>query len=375
MSEAITEAFESDAYEAAGEAEYEGEAFEAAEYAGEADFAGEAGSEGFSEDARSDARRRRERQRQIMLARRRQAQPRRRPSPPPRRPAAPGPRQAIAAIRSDVRDLNLDTKLDLDAVRRALDEANRRGDKAMYSALLSILANQALATYEPNLNNHQVVSAAIRWAPSLLLSSSKKRPGIEGFVLSPPVLAGAVVAGILISGHFINAPQGVRNIIVTVPSPLAVNSKFTGTPVDNNGAPVTGATVTWSSQNSSIIGVNSDGTISSLGTGKTQVAATVGKLTVWTPVEVEPSDPGNATQAVSNIIVSVPSPLAANSKLTGTPVDSSGASVPDATVTWSSADSSIVKVNSDGTVASVGTGKTQVAATVGNLTVWTRVKV
>jgi hypothetical protein len=296
MSEAFTEAFEAEVYESSGETGFEGfegEASGEAGLEGEGGFEGETSYEGYPEDARSDARRRRERrQRQIMQARQRQAQLRRRPSPPPpRRPAVPGPspRQTIAAIRSDVRDLNLDTKLDLDAVRRALNEANRRGDRAMYSALLSIVGNQALATYDTSLGSHQAVGAAIRWAPSLLLSSSKGRPGIEGFLLSPPVIAGAVVAGIAVSGHFINAPKGVRDIIVTVPGSLAKGT-FTGTPVDGKGTIVTGVTISWSSQDPNTLAVDSGGGFTAKSAGSTQVAATVPGFTKWTPVVVTPAD-------------------------------------------------------------------------------------
>jgi hypothetical protein len=257
MSEAYPEAYESEAYEAYGEAGYEGEA--AGEAAGGAGYEGEAGNEGeagyeaYGEDARSDARRRRERQRQIMLARQRQAQLRRRPAASPQRPAPPpGSRQAIAAIRSDVRDMNLDNKVDLDSLRRALSEANRRGDRAMYSSLLSILGNQAIATYEPSLANHQVVSAAIRWAPSLLLSSSKRKPGIEGFLLSPPVLAGAVVAGVLISGNFINVSTDAHSISIGAPAPITMgdpSGSLAAVALNKAGQPLPNVALSWSSQN------------------------------------------------------------------------------------------------------------------------------
>jgi hypothetical protein len=296
MSEAYNEALEAEAYEAAGEVGYEGEAAGEAGYegeaAGEAGYEGEADYEAYGESARSDARRRRDaRQRQIMLARQRQAQLRRQPPPPQRRMAgpAPTPRQTIAAIRGDIRDLNLDTKVDLDSLRRALNEANRRGDKAMYSALLSIVANQALSTFDPSLENHEVVSAAIRWAPSLLLTNSKGKPGIEGFLLSPPVLAGAVVAGVLISGHFINAPHSVSDILVSFPSPLGASGEFTGTAIDRNGKTVD-ATITWYSQNPSILNVNSDGNYNSVSAGDTTVSAVVPGHTTRTDVTVLASD-------------------------------------------------------------------------------------
>src|SRR5690242_11601409 len=127
MSEATIEALESEAYEgegeAYGEAGYEGEAYGEAGYEGEA--YGEAGYEGYGESAKSDARRRRARQRQILAARR--AQQRRLPAPPPRRPVvtAPSPSQrpAMTAIRSQ----DLDLKMELDSLRRQLAKARRNG--------------------------------------------------------------------------------------------------------------------------------------------------------------------------------------------------------------------------------------------------------
>src|SRR5689334_22220593 len=100
MSEATIEALESEAFEGTGEAGYEGEAL------------GEAGYEAYGEATRSDARRR-ERQRQIMLARQRQAMlarqrqaPPRRPQPA-RRPAVTTPTPAVRAVRPEVQSRDL----------------------------------------------------------------------------------------------------------------------------------------------------------------------------------------------------------------------------------------------------------------------------
>ena len=156
MSEATFDAVESEAFEAA-EAMFEGEA-------GEASSEGEATEqesyEGYPEDARSDARRR-ARQRQILLARQRQAQPRRpAPSPPPRRPAVTGPsqRQVMTAIRS----LDLDTKVELDSLRRALNEANRLAYRNAWAAEASVAASQVLDSFDTGLAPHDWAKALIR---------------------------------------------------------------------------------------------------------------------------------------------------------------------------------------------------------------------
>jgi hypothetical protein len=355
MSEAFTEAFEAEVFESSGETGFEGfegEASGEAGLEGEGGFEGETTYEGYPEDARSDARRRRERrQRQIMQARQRQTQLRRRPSPPPpRRPAVPGPspRQTIAAIRSDVRDLNLDTKLDLDAVRRALNEANRRGDRAMYSALLSIVGNQALATYDTSLGSHQAVSAAIRWAPSLLLSSSKGRPGIEGFLLSPPVIAGAVVAGIAVSGHFINAPQGAQSISIGNPSPINAGSSgtMTGVALDRHAHPLPNVGLTWSSQKGLLTFTNAATGAYTAGSnpGQDFITATGGGVTngvfvtIVADTTAAPATPTPATPAVQDISILGPAqiPTGASGIMAATAVDQNGRPLPSIGLTWSS---------------------------------------
>ena len=362
MSEAFTEAFEAEAYESSGETAFEGfegEASGEAGLEGEGGFEGETSYEGYPEDARSDARRRRERrQRQIMQARQRQAQLRRRPSPPspPRRPTVPGPspRQTIAAIRSDVRDLNLDTKLDLDAVRRALNEANRRGDRAMYSALLSIVGNQALATYDTSLGSHQAVSAAIRWAPSLLLSSSKGRPGIEGFLLSPPVIAGAVVAGIAVSGHFINAPQGAQSISIGDPSPITAGSlgTMTGVALDRHGHPLPAVGLTWSSQKGLLTFTNAatgaytagptpgQDFVTAAGGGVTSgIFVTIAAAPAGPPGMMTPSGrPGSAVPVAQDINILDPGQIAtgANGMMAAIAIDQNGHPLPSVGLTWSS---------------------------------------
>jgi hypothetical protein len=95
------------------------------------------------------------------------------------------------------------------------------------------------------------VSAAIRWAPSLLLSGSKRRPGIEGFLLSPPVIAGAVVAGIAISGHFLGAQQGVHRVEVADPGREIITGDegtLTAIAFDRSGRVLPTVALTFASQ-------------------------------------------------------------------------------------------------------------------------------
>jgi hypothetical protein len=243
MSEAMLEAAESEAYEAAGEAAYEGEGTEAA-YEGES--AGEAAYEGYGEDARSDARRR-SRQRQIMLARQRQAQLRR--GQPPPRPIVTAPGPAMRAVRSEVHSLDLETKVALDSLRNRLNEANRLAYRNAWAAEASAAASQVLDSFEHNLKPHDWARALIRGAPTLLLAPGKPRkPGIEGILFDPRVGGGALLAAIWAVGHFRSEPHGVSSI--SVPGAQTVTVRGTvplyGIPVDQKGYTVANVTPVWS---------------------------------------------------------------------------------------------------------------------------------
>ena len=110
--------------------------------------------EDFGEESRSD-RRRRERQRQAMLERQRQRQARKRQArcaatatarqragQSPRR--GPSPRQTIRAVRS----LDLETKVGLDSLRRAVEESNRRANRATWAAVAGTAVDQGLDSFD-----------------------------------------------------------------------------------------------------------------------------------------------------------------------------------------------------------------------------------
>jgi hypothetical protein len=278
MSEATTEALESEAYEgeAYGEAGYEGEAYGEAGYEGEA--YGEAGYEGeaYGEAAKSDARRRRARQQQQILAARR-ARQRRLPAPQPRRPAvtAPSPsqRQAMTAIRS----LDLDLKMELDSMRRQLAKAQRNGNLAMYSAVLSAVGSQGIDTFGNRLEKHDVVKAAVRAVPLGLLWPQHGKKGIEGVLLHPAFVGAVGIAAVVISGKVVSAPHAVDSISVVSPVnvPAGKTVTLSAVAVDRKGNAVPNISITWTSLDTTAATVDSNG-------GCTGVADATGKQAVIT---------------------------------------------------------------------------------------------
>ena len=190
---------------------------------GEGDYDSEDIGEDFGEESRS-ARRQRERQqrarlarqRQIMLARQRQAQMRRlrRPPSPARRPVrAPGPsRPAIRAVRS----LDLETKVGLDSLRHAVEESNRRANRATWAAVAGTAVDQGLDSFRTNLTN-QYVRAGARFAPLLLLSPQKTKGGAAGFATDPRLIGGASMLGIALLHNFTST---VHSVLISPHDPV-----------------------------------------------------------------------------------------------------------------------------------------------------------
>jgi hypothetical protein len=240
MSESAFEGFASEGYESIGETLFEGEGTADASYGVEG--TGEATYVDSAEDARSDRRRARARQiqaaRQAQLAQQSQL---RRPLAPPSGRAVQRP--TLTAIRS----VDLDTRAELDAMRRSLAKARRNGDMAMYSAVLSTLASQGIDTFGDKLENHDVVKALFRTAPLALLWPQKPRRGAEGILLHPAFIGAAGVAALVISGKVVNASHDVETITVDGPSEISIGGgpqKLSAIAADRRGNSVT-VDLTW----------------------------------------------------------------------------------------------------------------------------------
>ncbi|GAA0713157.1 hypothetical protein Drose_15660 [Dactylosporangium roseum] len=207
-----------------------------------------------SDETRTEAERRR-RARQIAAARRRMAQGRPRPLTPTAAGRPPTPRETVAAIRN----LDLETKVGEDSLRRALDQANRRASRATYVAVGSVAVDQALDTFRADLESHDILRAALRFAPLLLLSPQRTRPGLEGYLLDPRVLGGAAVAGIAAVGAFRKRGTAVDHIKINQPKLAGgQRGKFLGLAFDGKGREVA-ATIRWRSSTPQFLEVQDDG--------------------------------------------------------------------------------------------------------------------
>lgn len=284
MSETWVDAVETDAFEDVGEGAF------GSEDTGEGIYGSEDTWEGLGEESRSARRRR---QRQIMLARQRQQQaqmrrPGRPPSPTqrPTRPAAPSSRQTIRAIQS----MDLETKVELDSLRRRLEESDRRARRGNWATIAGVAAAEVINQFD-TLENHPNVSAAILGAPLLLLSPEKQRSGIEGFLLDPRVIGGAAVVGIAVASRWRNATHGPGRIqFVGAERVKAGNSgSVTGLAFDHNDNYLSDAAVTYTAVPPGILNISaSDGTYTTTAgnTGEVVVIARSGEASSTTTVTV-----------------------------------------------------------------------------------------
>ena len=154
-------------------------------------------------------------------------------------------------------------------------------------------------------------------------------------------------------------PAGPTPVASVVVSPAAAtiatagSATLTATPEDVGGTPLSGRTVTWSSDNASVATVNSNGVVSGMAAG--------GPVTVTATCE---GKSGTAVITVSSVPVAsvTVTPASASieegatTQLTATPKDGGGNSLLGRVVTWSSDNTAVATVNASGRVTGVAAG-------------------
>lgn len=248
--------------------------YESGEYddsdAGEAYDDSDTEGEDFDAESRSAAaRRRRARAQRVALARRRQAQAMTRARGRRGMPSRPPGQQAITAVRN----LDLETKVQEDAFRTAINAQGARMSRSEYAAVAGVAANQIIESFDQPKNPY--ARAALRFAPLLLISPQKRGTGVEAFIKDPRVIGAAAVAGITIVGENRNRFSRARSIEVLAPTELTAGGedKLVADVLDGNGRRI-GEDVTWESDKKEVADVKSDGTVIAGVEGTARITAT-----------------------------------------------------------------------------------------------------
>jgi uncharacterized protein YjdB len=152
---------------------------------------------------------------------------------------------------------------------------------------------------------------------------------------------------------------------------LGVTSQLSATVKDQNGAAMTGATVTWATADAAVATVSSAGLVTSVADGTATITATSGSLSATASVTVAQA---GANLVLSDSILTFGS-LADTTQLTASVTDANGETVSGATVTWATSDAAVATVSSAGLVTSVADGTVTITATSGSLAATTGVTV
>jgi len=131
---------------------------------------------------------------------------------------------------------------------------------------------------------------------------------------------------------------------------------------DDTGAPIDGATVTWSSSDAGVVSVSTEGQATAVSSGTATITATSGSASGTTTLSVVQEPDSIAVSEEEILLVEI----GATEQLEVTLLDAGGAPIEDAEITWSSSDEAVATVSEDGVVTAVGSGTATVTAESGD---------
>ena len=166
-------------------------------------------------------------------------------------------------------------------------------------------------------------------------------------------------------------PAPVPTQIEITPSSATLNAidqtvQLAPVVLDENGAEIADASVTWTSGAVDVATVSGQGLVTAVNNGSAVITAQSGSLSASASITV--------SQVPVRIVIEVPPPGGRLMQtdtgqfiLVATVQDRNGHPVDGAEVTWSSSDESVVTVNDQGVVTQVGSGWAQITARSGDL--------
>lgn len=154
----------------------------------------------------------------------------------------------------------------------------------------------------------------------------------------------------------------VASVTIT-PSPASVavgrTAQLTATPRDANGSPLTGRTVTWSSNNTSIATVSASGLVTGTLVGTATITATSEGQSGTTTVTVTNAPVASVTVSPSPATVTVGNTV----QLTATTKDANGNVLTGRAITWTSSNTNVATVSGTGLVSGNAAGSATITGT------------
>ena len=134
--------------------------------------------------------------------------------------------------------------------------------------------------------------------------------------------------------------------------------QLSATIADGEGHPIPDAPVSWSSSNTSVASINADGVVTARDNGRTTIKAASGGASKTVEITVaQASAEINITPASATLTA-----LGETFQLRAAVKDGENQPIPDAPVSWSSSNTSVVSVSPRGLVTARGNGKVTITA-------------
>ncbi len=212
-----------------------------------------------------------------------------------------------------------------------------------------VIVTNRVVTWSSNNTAVATVSSAgnvtaVATGTATVTATSEGKSGSTAVTVNPP----APVASVTV------APSSV-SLVVAQTFPLAVTLK------DAAGNVLTGRTVTWSSNASTVATVSSAGVVTAVGVGSATITATSGSASGTATVTVALAPVASVTLAPSSASIAI----GATTPLTATLKDAAGNILTGRSITWSSSATTVATVSTAGVVTAVALGPATITATSG----------
>ncbi|MCY3773565.1 MAG: Ig-like domain-containing protein [Gemmatimonadetes bacterium] len=161
-------------------------------------------------------------------------------------------------------------------------------------------------------------------------------------------------------------PQPTRiTITPSTATPISIGQtvQLAASVLDQNGQPVSGAVVTWLSNNANVATVSSQGLVTAVGNGSATITARSGSVSQNASVTVRQSVGSITIEPAMATLMSIGETV----QLTASVLDENGQPVSGAVVDWSSGDETVATVSDGGLVTAVVNGTATITATAGGV--------
>ena len=230
--------------------------------------------------------------------------------------------------------------------------------------LSAIGATVQLAAEVRDQNGNVMGGAAVAWTSSDAAVATVDASGLAAATANGTVTITAT-AGSASGTAMVNVAQVVDAVAVTPAADTLLPGdtlRLAAEATDANGHPVTGTEFAWASSDTLVAVVDDGGLVTGVGTGEAEVTATAAGITGRAELAV--AAPVPTTVGITPDTVEFTA-LGQSVQLGAQVRDQAGRVMAEAAVSWSSADTLVVTVDSAGLVTAVGTGSAAVAAAAG----------